>query len=326
MEKILISSIKDNFFQRARNPLISLWILVILYHKWDVIYKIFTIAHTEKNAEIKVNLINLELFSIITLKESIWYLGCALLILLITHLLGSFAKFLSDFFNKNITPFFEKINDKLKTISGNYSSQDYEALLIKYDLLKEKSNQLETRINELEAERDHLFIRAKKINLDLLGKDDNFPQGNGYCNRLIQAKVSLDELVRIVEIDQTAEKEGKILHDLISTIKDDHDKFTNTQLKFDLFLFFISVYRFYSNFRFNEHLLKYLKEGRFSIQNEKLIDHCLTLLTVLDKHRLSDKIPLIKSIEFIDVKHIKNYLFFESDDEKLPLYIENLKR
>jgi len=326
MEKIVISSIKENFFQRAKNPLISLWIFIILFHKWDIIYKILKFAHLDKPIEDKITLINGALSSLFNPYDLFRDLVYAFLILILTHLLGVLSRFLSDFFNKNITPYCEEINDKIKSISKKYSSQDYQALLNRYHLLKEKAKRLESEIEQLEEERNKLYLHADKINLDLLGKDEEEKEvrGSAYEGRIDRSKTYIDKLLEATEPEQVSD-EGKTLRRLILNIDEAYKRYNETKKKFDTFSFFFSIYRLYNNLKFNNNLLTHLKIGQFQIQNVELIDSFLTLLILFNRNHFTDKIHLLRHIETIDVSRVKNNLFHDIDHQDLPNYITTKK-
>ncbi len=290
MEKLLISSFKDNFIQRTKNPLLSIWILIVLYDKWEVFYKIYGIGKAEKIID-KIDPIKAELKLLFEPSSLLSGLLCAIGILLITKLIVVISIFIADFFKKIVIPYVELFNDWLKHRLKNYSFQDYERLLNENRILEKQTFDHLKEIENLANDRNNYFSKSEILNLSFIGSKESLNKSQNNFGPNVKRRLKIvDELIDVFDkksselLPGTSEFEiSKGMIERLTLIKNHIEELFRNVDSHKWFLVLVSVEFLYQDLCHDKALRDHIKTEVFTIETSAVLDNIIKVLELRTK-------------------------------------------
>jgi len=209
MWKPSLLSLKDNFKQRATNPFLGTYILVWAIRNWKLLYTVFNF---DKNTTLdgKVKFIS-EYYGKGDFLLNLWQnVYISFIVLTITYVLIAVSRFIIDFFEKRITPWIARFNDK----SSIVLKTTYLELLSERDELEEKiakeresKSKLESKIKNLEDD----VVEARKATETQMVKElkDKIQEAERKHENLQTTKQALE--LRLNNLEQHVGRPGTLI-------------------------------------------------------------------------------------------------------------------
>lgn len=154
MIKDFLISFKDNFKEKTRNPFLGTYLIVWLIRNWELVYTLFNFddSHTliDKIAFIKKYYTENDFLQNLFI-NILWAFG----LLIATYILLNISRFITNFSEKQLTPWIYKITDSksivLKT-EYNRVRTERDGIQLRLDQSRESNSKLENRIQKLDSE------------------------------------------------------------------------------------------------------------------------------------------------------------------------------
>jgi hypothetical protein len=203
MIKDFLISFRDNFKEKTRNPFLGTYLIVWIILNWELIYTLFNFDDNYK-LENKIAFIKTyyteQSFVGNLFKTVLWAFG----LLILTYLLLALSRLITNFSEKQITPWIYKITDsKSIVLKETYENLRTENTRIEAKLEKERENKkrLLIEISELEKEIDKLNLENNQENSDTEETIKNLSLDNevDVLFNKIKNKNLIDEYIELVE-------------------------------------------------------------------------------------------------------------------------------
>ncbi|MDN3595285.1 hypothetical protein [Zunongwangia endophytica] len=153
-----IVSLKDNLYEKTKNPFLGTYILVWLVRNWELVFTILNFDDDYKLSD-KVEFVKLYYFDHGFLLGLLINIGWTFLVLIITYLLLASSKLISNAYENIISPWLSKKIDSKLVVPKE-----------KFENLREERNDL---LSYLRRERDTRKVLEDQITLlEIKIKDD----------------------------------------------------------------------------------------------------------------------------------------------------------
>ncbi len=202
MIKDFLISFRDNFKEKTRNPFLGTYVIVWIVLNWELIYTLFNFDDNYK-LENKVAFIKAyykeQSFIGNLFKTVLWAFG----LLILTYLLLAISRLITNFSEKQITPWIYKITDsKSIVLKETYENLRIENTQIEAKLEKERENKkrLLLEITELERTIDKLNSNDEENNgTEESIKNISLDNEVDVLFNKIKNKNLIDEFIELVE-------------------------------------------------------------------------------------------------------------------------------
>jgi hypothetical protein len=203
MIKDFLVSFRDNFKEKTRNPFLGTYLIVWIILNWELIYTLLNFDDKYK-LENKIAFIKTyyaeQSFIENLFKTVLWAFG----LLILTYLLLALSRLVTNFSEKQITPWVYKITDsKSIVLKETYENLRIENLRIETKLEKERENKkrLLLEISELEKTIDKINLSNNQENNDTEETIKNLSLDNevDVLFNKIKNKKLIDEFIELVE-------------------------------------------------------------------------------------------------------------------------------
>ncbi|RZL12690.1 MAG: hypothetical protein EOO89_19140 [Pedobacter sp.] len=208
MVKDTLNSVFDNLKERATNPFLGTLIVVWLVKNWKLVYSLFyfdgqikledRLKYIDKYFKDHSFLLNLVFVILITLG-----------VLILTYILLTISRLLTDFYERIVIPWISKVTDRSTVV-----------LKVEYNKLLEEVKRLETRLDEerlsritAQNERDDA-LKSKEI-----VRDEVVIDGNGNSPALGSANKSdlyFDEVTTRIRSAMHKDEFDSIISDVLN--------------------------------------------------------------------------------------------------------------
>ena len=209
MVKDIFDSLKDNFAQKARNPILATIIIIWTFKNWRLIYGLFTfdpkVTQETKLAYIE-NYFNTYPFYPI-LGECIWY---GIIVLVITYVISGVGRLIVNLYDYKLNPFLSYVTDSWGPVTRDRFEQKVKELdeqRDKYELERLARIKATGELATLEKSVGELTLEASKVP-GLNSDNEELKSENSKLNFSVQ---QLDRTTQ--ELNKIKENNKLLLHD-----------------------------------------------------------------------------------------------------------------
>jgi hypothetical protein len=223
MVKDLLDSLKDNFAQKVRNPILATIIIIWSFKNWRLIYSLFTfdpkLTQKERLDYIDKYFVDFPFYPI--LGYCIWY---AFIVLFLTYLILGGSRLIVDSYEHKLLPFLKKITDS----TGIVARERFNLVLRELDEIRDKFNLEREAKLKAQTEREQF----EKMNSELILESRKVAGLNAEIERL-NKKIGEFEIARITETDSREQikylsRENSELKELNKTLYNEKQRLIKT--------------------------------------------------------------------------------------------------
>ncbi|MDT0295930.1 hypothetical protein ACFQ3R_11380 [Mesonia ostreae] len=185
MIKDFLISFRDNFKEKTRNPFLGTYLIVWIIRNWELIYTIFNF---DKNYQLKDKVDFIKTYyseqSFIgnLLTTALWAFG----LLILTYLLLAISRLITNFSEKQITPWIYKITDSKSIV-----------LKETFENLRIENTRIETKLEIERENKKRLLLEISELEntIDKINSNNN---EEGNHNEETKKNISLDNEVDVL--------------------------------------------------------------------------------------------------------------------------------
>lgn len=202
MIKDFLISFRDNFKEKTRNPFLGTYLIVWIIRNWELIYTLFNFDENYKLQD-KIDFIKTyyseQSFIGNLLTTVLWAFG----LLILTYLLLSISRLITNFSEKQITPLIYKITDSKSIV-----------LKETYEKLRIENSRIETQLEKERENKKRLMLEISELEKTI----DDINSKDGKENEIAEQSINTISLENEVDVLFNKIKSKKLIEEFIEIV------------------------------------------------------------------------------------------------------------